>query len=78
MNHDILCSKIEAIGIDPSWFKSYLSGRKQTVSINEIESDAQDITFGVPQGSLLAPQLYLIYCNDMCIYVKKQITILRR
>ena len=73
VNHDILCSKIEAIGIDPSWFKSYLSGRNQTVSINKIESDAQDITCGVPQGSLLGPLLYLIYCNDMCISVKNKL-----
>ena len=65
--------KLNAIGIDPSWFRSYLSGRKQTVLINGIKSDAYDIKCGVPQGSLLGPLLYLIYSNDMCISVRNKL-----
>ena len=38
VNHEILLDKIKAIGIDPSWFQAYLTGRKQSVSINGITS----------------------------------------
>ena len=73
VNHTILCNKIAAIGIDPSWFISYLSHRKQTVMINETISEEMSITCGVPQGGLLAPLLYLIYSNDMSISVQNKL-----
>ena len=69
VDHTILCKKLYAMGIDPSWFNSYLSNRKQTVCINGIFSDFLDITCGVPQGSLLGPLLYLCYSNDMEVSV---------
>ena len=65
VNHEILCSKLEAMGIDPSWFKSYLSNRQQLVSIDGINSSLKQLSCGVPQGSLLGPLLYLCYSNDM-------------
>lgn len=65
VNHDILCRKLELMGIESSWFKSYLSDRSQIVQVNGTTSDMQSIVCGVPQGSLLGPLLYLCYCNDM-------------
>ena len=40
VDHDILCRKLEAIGVrSVPWFKSYLSGRQQFVHINNVSSD---------------------------------------
>ena len=48
-----------------SWFKSYLSNRKQYVSVKNPSSSMSNITLGVPQGSVLGSVLYLLYINDM-------------
>ena len=52
-------------GVAYDWFKSYLSDRTQYVDIEGVCSCFKLIEYGVPQGSILGPLLYLIYVNDI-------------
>jgi hypothetical protein len=56
VNHTILLSKLKVYKLDDlslNWFRSYLSERSQKVIINNYESSAQNIRYGIPQGSIL-------------------------
>ena len=67
VDNTILLKKLENSGIRgiiQKWFLSYLSNRKQYVSIGNAISQQEPITCKVPQGSVLGSLLFLLYIND--------------
>lgn len=62
LNHDILFSKLELCGIR---VQNYFRNQKQCFQFNNAYSTRKSIQYSVPQGSILGPQFFILYLNDL-------------
>lgn len=68
VDHTIALNKIKSHGIEGSlyrWLESFLRNRHQTVMVNGIISEPQEVVSGVPQGSVLGPLIFVILISDI-------------
>ena len=72
-----LCSKLahhyRIRGTLLTWIYDFLTGRTQRVIVNGCISDDTKVTLGVPQGTVMAPLLFLVLINDLPVNIASSV-----
>ena len=75
IDHEILLEKLQKdYGINgkaSEWMQSYLQSRSFCVKIGDTFSPLLELLFGVPQGSLLGPILFILYIKALQMIAAK-------
>ena len=58
-----LLSRVQGTALE--WFQSYLNDRMEHVLYNGVKSPVRTVLFGVPQGHVLGPLLFLLHTADL-------------
>lgn len=68
LRHDILFDRLYNLGIRGvplDWLKSFLISRTQRVQVNGVYSNNVQINYGIPQGTVLGPIIFILYTNSI-------------
>ena len=74
VDHAILLNRLSvSYGLSSSalaWFSTFVTGRTQSVRLGGSVSPKTQVRFGIPQGSVLGPILYVLYTADVAKLVE--------
>ena len=74
VDHGILLERLSTSyglsGLAYTWLESYITGRAQIIHVGSRHSPPSKVLYGVPQGSVLGPVLYVLYTSDVAKLVE--------
>ena len=75
IDHTILLERLSSwfgiSGTALNWIKSYLTSRSFYVQVKDSQSSVFQLLYGVPQGSVLGPLLFILYTTPLSTVISK-------